>query len=299
MNTIKFARLILLPNLYLTNYILGLNLGLSKSKSSGASKTTGTSRRSGTANKSTTNRQTNRQTGTKSTTGTSQRSGSTSSQESGKQDLSSLVSNLDAGTQEQLQEIIKSIGSPSDIKAISGSLSERALNADKALAGNTQAALDVAERRGKRSIGQSQTSLSKAAGSTQNSLVQQIGLEADTNLQVELAGLESTLNAANRRQSTEELQGALAGQTSSITDVANILKGATQQTTQQTNTTKLSSALQDLLQTSSSTEVQDLLSELLGTSKSKQTISERASSASSTNSSSKGTNVGLGGVLGL
>lgn len=294
---IKIIKFILFPNLWLQTYIFGLSLGGSKSSGSKESSTTGSSQRKGTANKTTSGSQTNRQTGNTTTSGTSRQTGTTSSSQTGKQDLNSLISNLDAGTQEQLQEIIKSIGSPSDVKAISGLLSKRAVNADKALADNTQAALDVAERRGQKVIGQSAVRLSTAAGSSQNSLVEQIGLEADVNLQVELAGLESTLNAANRRQSTEELQGALKTQTSSITDVAGILKGATSRTTQQTNTTQLTSALQDLLKTSKSTEVKDLLSQLLSNTSATQTIDETASGKSKTIGSSKSGNVGFGLTL--
>lgn len=296
---LKSIILLILPYTYTILYIgsIGAALGFGRSKANSAQ--AGTSERTGTAKKDTATAQRQRQTGTVGRAGTKATSGTTTKQQTGRQDISSLISNLDAGTQEQLQEILKSIGTPSDIKALSGALSSRALNAGQALAANTKAAVDVARRRGERRVGQTVTNLAKSAGSGQNSLVAQLGLEADTNLQVELAGLESTLNAANRRQSTEELQGALKTQTSSVSEISSILKGATQQTTQQTNTSQLSSALQNLLETSRSSEVRDLLSELLGSTSATQVINEKGKTTGNFSGRGSSLNAGISGSFSI
>lgn len=161
-----------------------------------------------------------RTTGTTGTTGTVQGN------------LQQTLSSLDTATQNRLLELVSAISSPEDAAALQGTLTDRALNADVSLAAGTDAIISSARRSGTRAIGAQETNLAKAAGSTQNSLVAQIGLEAQVDLETELASLRSSLETQNRQIATGELQGALGGTVGNTATLADILKGATQTTEQ-------------------------------------------------------------------
>lgn len=196
------------------------------------SRTKGTTGTKGNVNTSaigtTSQSQTAKGTTASSTTGTSGTTGTA------KSSLQQTLASLDEGTQAQLVDLISAIGSPEDAKALQDSLTSRALNADADLGASTDAIISSARRSGERAITANATNLAKSAGSTQNSLVAQIGLEGQVDLETELAALKQTLNLQNRDTATTELQAALGGTVGGAVDIAGILKGATQ-TTEQTS----------------------------------------------------------------
>ncbi len=289
----------------------GLGFSIASSRTTGKASERVSGERSGTSVTQEQQEQVNRQTGTTVKQGeqrgqqrsVSEQRGSTEQQTI--QDLTSIMSQLDEGTQQQLQQIIANIGNPEQAGAVQTALAERALNADADLAGNTNAIIASARRTGERSIGQAQVQLAKGAGSVQNTLVQQIGLEADVNLQTELAALEQSLNLQNRQIATGELQGAQTGQAQSMTALVNALKGATQvqeqaqSTVQQTETEQIQQALQDLFQSSTETEVQDLIAVLTGQTTREQTIEEQFARRGAGDSSANNLSGGIAGNMGF
>jgi len=237
-------------------YVKEFGAGGSKGKGSSQGASTSVGSRQGTAISADTSRQTgtqrtigstasNKQSQTTGSTGTrgSQRT-SGSSKTSGVQkvnnkgtaaaSLEQTLSSLDKQTQGQLTDIINAIGSPEQAGQLQDLISGRALNADAALNENTGAIVDEARRQGENKIDAAVTNLSKVSGSSQNSLVTKIGLDAAVNLESELAGLEAELFGTNRQIASGELQAAQGGQISSVAGIADILKGAQQTTSQQT-----------------------------------------------------------------
>lgn len=297
--------------------------GVKRGSTKDTSKTSGTQQTSGSQKTS----------GSQTTKGTTATSGSTTGQTTNKVEgvaatnLQQTLSNLDANTQQQLTDIISSLGSADDVQLLQDALSSRALEADDVLGGKSDAIIESARRSGSREIVAGQTRLSKAAGSSQNSLVEQIGLEAQVDLDTELAALENSLFTQNRQIATDELQGALGGEVGNISSIANILKGAQQttqqeqsQTTGQTSTgssaqqnqatqvvdsatlseseqqtAQLVSSLQEAINTGNSTEIQNLVNQLSKRDTSRAAVNENFASRGT--SRSKNASFGFSGGL--
>ncbi len=289
----------------------GIGFSLARSRTTGRKSERTSGERSGTSVTQATQEQENRQTGTTRKTGEQEsvQKGTTVSRgkarnETG-QELTSVLSNLDEATQTNVKELIDAIGSPEQLNAIISALGGRALNADNALAGKTNAIVSEARASGGREIGKAQTRLAKGAGSTQNSLVQQIGLEAQVDLESKLGALTSSLEVQNRQIATGELQGAAQIQGQGVTSLVNALKGATQVTEQQQTTTQLSEteqvqqALQELFQTSSTTELQDLLATITGKTTREQEINEAFAKRGAGDSSAVNQSGGIAGNMGF
>lgn len=129
-------------------------------------------------------------------------------------------------------------------------LTDRAAGAEAAIAQDVEAIVSEARRSGERDITRTITDLSQQAGSSQNSFVQQVGLEAGNELESRLAALQGELSIRGRSAATEEFRQALtaltsaptAGATSSnaLVQLVNALRGAsaTEETTGETARTE-------------------------------------------------------------
>ena len=149
-------------------------------------------------------------------------------------------------------------------------LSQRAEGADVDLQNAINSIISERERIGQRDIDQRVTQLAAAAGSSQNSFVQQVGSQATADLQSSLAGVQGQLEIDARKQTTNEFATALTANSANSTDLTNIvgaLRGATQ--------SRETSGSQDVSTTTDSnslTEIAKVLnSTTTGVSKSKET----------------------------
>lgn len=116
-------------------------------------------------------------------------------------------------------------------------LTERAAGAEEAIASDVEAIVAAAQRRGEQDIQRTITNLAQASGSSQQSFVQQIGLEAGANLETELAALASESAILGRSAATEEFNAALnallgastaqAAETQQLVSLTNALRGTT------------------------------------------------------------------------
>jgi hypothetical protein len=170
--------------------------------------------------------------------------------------LESVLASLDETSRVQLTELLGAASQADNLGDLLGSLSERALSAGGELGESRQAIVDVARQRGERKIGQTQQALSGIAGSSQNTLVQQLGLEGSVQLETELAALNAQLVRDDRAQIAGELQGATQALVGSTTGIADILKGAlTQQQQTEIGVTE-SQQIQNIMSNLAETGVQ-------------------------------------------
>jgi len=192
-----------------------------------------------------------------------------------------------------------------DVSEIQTFLTERALSADTDLAGIVDPIVAGARRTGERKIGQQTQALARGAGSSLNSIVAQLGLEGEAELEAQLASLEATLGLQTRQQATDELTGAAqieqAGtQISSGVNLqlADLLRGATtrtsgtqeqQQVSQQlTQEQQLTEALSSILGTTDTEEIQSLVQAITGETRNLREVSETARGTSSGRSKKSG-----------
>lgn len=204
------------------------------------------------------------------------------------------VSTLDAGTQQLLQTLLQSAGDADQLSALQGAFTSKALTAEEDLNASNAAILDAARLQTDRDVGRAKTTLARGAGSSQNSLVQQLGLEATTDAEVQLRGLEASLQQQNKQIGLDALRGGVSGTSEVVAQLASILKGATQSTTvtgsEAAQQTELASQLSELLQSSDSESINQLVA-LLEEAQQSTSATEQTASGSS---SSRGRSVGVG-----
>lgn len=147
--------------------------------------------------------------------------------------LASLTSGEGASATTQLQELAALLG-------------QQALTVEDELNATNAAILASAEAEGVKAIGQATTALSTAAGSSQNTLVQQQSLELQNDLTTQLAALDAELQKENKGVATEQFGQVLAALSAAsaagtadigaITAIGDLLKGGTAVVTGETET---------------------------------------------------------------
>ena len=176
------------------------------------------------------------------------------------------LSLLDDETQELLTNLLQGVAGGDQLGEINQVLADRALSADEDLAGMNEAIVTNARGQLEERLGQTMQQLARTAGSSQNSLVAQLGLDEAAAVERELADLSSTLGLQTRRVATEELQGAQASGQSLAIQLAEVLKGATQvgSSTSETDAiSKLISVLSGKEQTTQQVKSDDRTTELI------------------------------------
>lgn len=119
---------------------------------------------------------------------------------------------------------------------LSAELSKRAEGADVALQDAIKKIVAAREQTGQREIASQVAQLASSTGSSQNSFVQQVGLQANQDLQTALAGVQGQLEIEGRRQATNEFAAALSGRAAGTTDLVNVVNALRGATTQRTTT---------------------------------------------------------------
>ena len=172
-----------------------------------------------------------------------------------------VQTSLDAETQAQIKSLISILTGQVGEEGISGLspnvqagagenldfarlFADRAAGADGAFAGNIEDIIGSARLQGQRALDQSNTGITRAAGSGLNTAVQALKNRGSNDLEVQLAALAGELGFDARRLGTEEFSAAgqafgsavsgaaqteIAGRGSvvgDITSLADILKGA-------------------------------------------------------------------------
>lgn len=168
-----------------------------------------------------------------------------------------LTTQLDPATQQLLQGLIQQLGGvvaggqeDPTAQAINtlqqsfaGQFADRAAGADTALAGSINDIINAARQQGLQDVTRQNNQIAQRAGSSFNTLVQDVAQENLLNLDTQLAGLAGQLALGARESGTQEFLGAnealrratessRLGASSGIADLAtlvNSLKGATQQ----------------------------------------------------------------------
>ena len=231
---------------YGTHGILGIDLGFGSDKSSSnfneksdeeikkTESITGSTRASETQNKTATS--------DKATTG------ATTGSEQSLSDQLSQVSNLDEETQLLLKNMLASIsGGSTDIVEAQQS---RALSTEERLAGVTDAIVANAEARGEEQVGAALQGFARSAGSSQNSIVQQLGLQESGRVNREIADLAATLGIQVDQIATQNIDTAAKSGGDLVTQLSSVLKGAESTSavqTQQTSENEVTQILQELL----------------------------------------------------
>jgi len=276
-------------------FIFGINLGGSKSKSRSKSEASGTKSSNDTNREvrtteaatdvlATTNQQQTQQESTSQdiakniasqsdvasilqqltnqlSTQSQQQSTSGSDQTTGRQTAETTQTSqaLGTDTQNQLMELLTQLGGGAEITGdIAQTLTDRANTGEADLADNIAAIVAGARERGTEEIGRRSVAASQQAGSSMNSIVQQLGIEGAVDLETQLAELEASLGLQTRQQVTGEFSaaaGVAGGETAAATQIADVLKGAetTATGTQASNTEQLVQSLQDLVASTTGT----------------------------------------------
>ena len=100
---------------------------------------------------------------------------------------------------------------------------------------NPEPIIAEARRRGENEITRAVTNLAQQAGSSQNSFVQQVGIQGQNELESQLAALEQELGLRGRQAATAEIATALQAPATGLVPLVQALKGA--QTIGETTTT--------------------------------------------------------------
>lgn len=266
---------------------MAFSLGFGSGKSSSSQSTTGTK---------TTDQEVNQQqsqTGSvvTSQTGSQDRNSTQQSQTSGLSNVlsSEVLTSLDDDTRNALEQLIAQLSSGPT--ATQSRLDEIALGGGV----DTTAIVENARAKSTEKLGVVSQQLARTAGSTQNSIVQQLLLDEQMSMERELASLATELGLQNQTAQVQALTAAeqtRQGSSGAVAALANVLKGSqVQQTgsqTQQTQQSTLQSALETILSSSDSQELRDLLTSLTGSTNTTETIDQ------TTRGKSKGSSIGLG-----
>jgi len=174
------------------------------------------------------------------------------------------VTSLDQETQDLLAQLIQSAGgtigtTSGELTDLANQLITRGGETEQVLQENINAIIAESRRSGEQEIGQLQTSLATAAGSTQNTFVAGATAEAQADLEAQLAAQQGELNIAARQAGGEDLAtafsalaqvpGAQVQETANVTALVDALKGATTtgETISSEELTSLENVLQDIL----------------------------------------------------
>ena len=120
-----------------------------------------------------------------------------------------------------------------------GLLTQRAAGADAAF--DPTPIVGEARRVGERELAQTMTQLASSTGSSQNSLLQALGMEGRGDLESQLASLAAQLQTQSRQAATGEITAAAGAGQNQLVQLLDILKGA--QTTGQTDSSQQVSEL--------------------------------------------------------
>ena len=203
--------------------------------------------------------QTTRQTGTDRTfgtqigsqTGTQSRIGTQTGAQTGTVtgQQTQEVTSLDEQTQAILQALIRDVGGVVSEGALPELLTARAREADTAF--DVQPIIEQARAATERQVGRAETRLAGEAGSSLNSLVQQLGIEERTGAETALASLAAQLQGQARQSATQEIAGASQIGSQQLAQLVDVLKGATTagpvQTAEQTEQSTVAQDLQELV----------------------------------------------------
>ncbi len=139
---------------------------------------------------------------------------------------SEVFQSLDAETQALLQGLIGDLGE-GGLQELMGSLTGRALGADKDLAGIVDPIVASARANLEEGLGQTMQGFARSAGgTTQNTIVQQLGLKEASRVESEVASLAATLGLEVRQLATEELTSAAGLTGDLLSQLTGQLKGA-------------------------------------------------------------------------
>lgn len=182
---------------------------------------------------------------------TSGQQNSTSAQNTSAQQITSTLSQ---DVQDQLSQMISTLAQSTDQQT---NLTDFVVNnAMSNAAGGSQNAIDAivasARNKGETAIGRNSVAAAQNAGSSMNSIVQQLGIEGRVKLETDLAALAGQLGLQFQQQNSQDLANAAqiaGGSTDAIANLANVLKGAetSATSTQQQDTTQLVQDLQNLI----------------------------------------------------
>ena len=269
----SFSQLFL-PKWQFSIFNIGGALGMSRDKAKSKSKTTESGSRTTTGDKQV----------TAFTSATQQQQTTADEATTQRQRSEDVVSLLDEETQGFLRDMLQTLGGGDDFTSINQALTERALGADADLAGITDPIVTNARSRLEERLGQTMQQLSRTAGSSQNSLVAQLGLDEAAQVEREVADLAATLGLQTRQLATSELEGAQTRVGGLAVQLADVLKGATQIGTT-TQTSNIQRQLSELLAGSSTeqsviTELEKILESFQRTSRAKERATANNTSAS-------------------
>lgn len=293
---------------------IGISFGGGKKKSKFSESTNQSSSKEQDATTSTTEKtsgsSTGTQTGSKTSTSTSKvgKSGTVTADDVSSQEVVTKenIRALDQETQDILSDLVKNAGG--DLDEIIGSLSSSALTAESDLAGLIDPIIANARTNLNERVGASQQALARSAGgSSQNTLVQQLGLRESARAEGELADLAARLGLQTRQTATGEKTAAADAAGGLVAQLSNILKGAdtTRTGTQESDTIRALTEITDEQSTQelSTSELSELLSstatEELASSVSESTMKEIASLIGKTTGRGKGSSASLGASFSL
>lgn len=190
--------------------------------------------------------------------------------------VSEAFSSLDEETQALLQGLIGDLGE-GGLQELVGSLTGRALGADEELANITDPIVASARGNLEEQLGQTLQGFARSAGgTTQNTIVQQLGLKEGARVEREIADLAATLGLETRQLATEEQSSAASLTGGLLTQLTGLLKGA--ETTRAGETT--SDAARALEQLTSTEEAGKTSSEELTSALSETALSELSETVS-------------------
>lgn len=164
--------------------------------------------------------------------------------------INEAIQSLDPETQELLQGLIGDLGE-GGLQELTASLTSRGLSADADLAGLIDPIVAGARGNLEERLGQTMQGFARAAGgTTQNTIVQQLGLKEGARVEREVAELAATLGLETRQLVTEEQSNAAQVSGGLLTQLTGLLKGS-QTTRAGETTTDAVRALEQLTETES------------------------------------------------
>ncbi len=201
-----------------------------------------------------------------STTGTTNKSGSVSAEDVSSQVATTKenISSLDDETKAILGSLVADAGG--DLSELISGLSSSALSAEEDLGALIDPIVANARTNLEEQVGVSKQALARAAGgSTQNTLVQQLGLRESARAEGELADLAARLGLQTQQVASQQQSAAVDATGGLVAQLSNVLKGAdtTRTGTTEADTVRALTELTDETSTQNiqSSELTDLVSE--------------------------------------
>ena len=181
----------------------------------------------------------------------------------------SETTTLDPITQALLQGLVGQTAGTVGGGGLVDLLTQRAQQAEDAFTSSVAPIVEQARTQTEEQIGRAQTQLAGGAGSSLNTLVQQLGLEERRKGETALASLTAQLGTAARQAGTQEITGAVNTSLGQLTQIVDLLKGATTaeqaESTQEVAETQLTETVQEATskQTTQEQQVQSLIQNLV------------------------------------